>query len=161
MIDFARACIYVCWNCLMLIFLFVHSLKNFWINTGHFYCKFVWKKDLACNIQKEWIYVSFVFVVQSASSLVVSLGKALNGIVSTFEWFRLVVTGSSLTWRPKSSLRCLLVEVPWQINEYGTVFRCSEGLQGTASYQASFFIIMHYLIGGAESFTCVGVLCWA
>jgi len=31
---------------------------------------------------------------------------------------RLVVTGGSLTRRPKRSLHCLLVEVPWQINEY-------------------------------------------
>jgi len=31
---------------------------------------------------------------------------------------RLVVTGGSLTRRSKRSLRCLLVEVPWQINEY-------------------------------------------
>jgi len=31
---------------------------------------------------------------------------------------KLVVTGGSLTRRPKRSLRCLLVEVPWQINEY-------------------------------------------
>jgi len=31
---------------------------------------------------------------------------------------RLVVTGGSLTQRPKRSLRCLLVEVSWQINEY-------------------------------------------
>jgi len=31
---------------------------------------------------------------------------------------RLVVTGGSLIWRPKRFLRCLLVEVPWQINEY-------------------------------------------
>jgi len=30
----------------------------------------------------------------------------------------LVVTGGSLTRRPKRSLRYLLVEVPWQINEY-------------------------------------------
>jgi len=29
---------------------------------------------------------------------------------------RLVVTGGSLTRWPKRSLRCLLVEVPWQIN---------------------------------------------
>jgi len=48
----------------------------------------------------------------------VSLGKALHGIASTFELFRLVVTGGSLTRKPKKSLRCLLVEVPWQINEY-------------------------------------------
>jgi len=38
----------------------------------------------------------------------VSFGKALNGV-------RLIVTGSSLTWRPKRSLRCFLVEVPWKI----------------------------------------------
>jgi len=31
----------------------------------------------------------------------VSLGKALNGIASTFESLRLVVTGGSLTRRPK------------------------------------------------------------
>jgi len=31
---------------------------------------------------------------------------------------RLVVTGGSLTRRPKRSLRCLLVKVPRQINEY-------------------------------------------
>jgi len=31
---------------------------------------------------------------------------------------RLVVTGDSLTRRPKRSLRCLLVKIPWQINEY-------------------------------------------
>jgi len=31
---------------------------------------------------------------------------------------RLAVTGGSLTRRPKRSFRCLLVEVPWQINEY-------------------------------------------
>jgi len=31
---------------------------------------------------------------------------------------RLVVTGGSLTRRPKRSLRCLLVEVHWEINEY-------------------------------------------
>jgi len=31
---------------------------------------------------------------------------------------RLVVTGGSLTRRPKWSFHCLLVEVPWQINEY-------------------------------------------
>jgi len=31
---------------------------------------------------------------------------------------RLVVTGGSLTRRPKRSLRCLMVEVPRQINEY-------------------------------------------
>jgi len=30
----------------------------------------------------------------------------------------LVVTGGSLSRRPKRSLRCLLVEVPWQINVY-------------------------------------------
>jgi len=42
-----------------------------------------------------------------ASSLVVSLGKALNGIASTVEWLN-----GSLTRRPKSSLRCFLVEVP-------------------------------------------------
>jgi len=30
---------------------------------------------------------------------------------------RLIVTGGNLTQRPKRSLRCLLVEVPWQINE--------------------------------------------
>jgi len=47
-----------------------------------------------------------------ASSLVVSLGRALNGIASTFEWLRLVVTGGSLTRRPVRSLRYLLVEVP-------------------------------------------------
>jgi len=33
----------------------------------------------------------------SVSSLVVSLGKAHNGIASTHEWVRLVVTGGSLT----------------------------------------------------------------
>jgi len=33
---------------------------------------------------------------------------------------RLVVTGGSLTRRPKRSLRCFLVEVSWQINEYLT-----------------------------------------
>jgi len=32
--------------------------------------------------------------------------------------FRLVVTGGSVTRRSKRSLCCLLVEVPWQINEY-------------------------------------------
>jgi len=31
---------------------------------------------------------------------------------------RLIVTGDSLTRRPKRSLFCLLVEIPWQINEY-------------------------------------------
>jgi len=31
---------------------------------------------------------------------------------------KLVVTGGSLTRRPKRSLRCLLVELPWQINGY-------------------------------------------
>jgi len=31
---------------------------------------------------------------------------------------RLVVTGGSLTRRPKRSLRCLLAKVPWQKNEY-------------------------------------------
>jgi len=31
---------------------------------------------------------------------------------------RLEVTGGRLTQRLKSSLRCILVEVPWQINEY-------------------------------------------
>jgi len=31
---------------------------------------------------------------------------------------RLVVSGGSLTRRSKRSLRCLLVEVPWQINEH-------------------------------------------
>jgi len=31
---------------------------------------------------------------------------------------RLVVTGGSLTRRSKRSLRCLLIEVSWQINEY-------------------------------------------
>jgi len=36
--------------------------------------------------------------VKRASSLVVSMGKAFNGIASTFEW---------LDWQ---SLRCLLVE---------------------------------------------------
>jgi len=29
---------------------------------------------------------------------------------------RLVVTGGSLTRKPKRSLRCLLVEISWQIN---------------------------------------------
>jgi len=33
---------------------------------------------------------------------------------------RLVVAGGSLTRRPKRSLRCLLVEVAWQINVYLT-----------------------------------------
>jgi len=47
----------------------------------------------------------------------VSLGKAVNGIASTFEWL-LVVTGGSLIRRPKRSLRCLLVEIPWHINEH-------------------------------------------
>jgi len=28
---------------------------------------------------------------------------------------RLVVTGESLTWRPKKSLRCLLAKATWQI----------------------------------------------
>jgi len=31
---------------------------------------------------------------------------------------RQVVTGDSLTRRLKRSLCCLLIEVPWQINEY-------------------------------------------
>jgi len=31
---------------------------------------------------------------------------------------RLVLTGGSLTQRPKRPLRCLLVEVPWQIKKY-------------------------------------------
>jgi len=31
---------------------------------------------------------------------------------------RLVVTGGSLTRRPKRSLCCHLVKVPWQINMY-------------------------------------------
>jgi len=31
---------------------------------------------------------------------------------------RLVATGGGLTRRPKRSFRCLLVKVPWQINEY-------------------------------------------
>jgi len=44
-----------------------------------------------------------------ASSLDVSLGKALNEIVCNFE---LVGIGGSLIRRPKRSLRCLLVEVP-------------------------------------------------
>jgi len=29
---------------------------------------------------------------------------------------RLIVTGGSLTWRSKRSLRCLLVKVPWQMS---------------------------------------------
>jgi len=37
---------------------------------------------------------------------------------------RLLVTGGSLTGRPKRSLRCLLEEVSWQIKENLT----SEGL---------------------------------
>jgi len=48
-----------------------------------------------------------------ASSLVATLGKALN----RYLWVViLVVTGGSLTRRPKRSLRCLLVEMHWQIN---------------------------------------------
>jgi len=47
-----------------------------------------------------------------ASSLVVSLDKAFNGIASTFEWARLVVTDDSSTQIPKTSLRCLLVDTP-------------------------------------------------
>jgi len=31
---------------------------------------------------------------------------------------RLILTGGSLTRRPKRYLRCILFEVPWQINEY-------------------------------------------
>jgi len=48
----------------------------------------------------------------------VSLGKAPIGItsISIFEWLRLV-TGDSLTQKPKRSLRCLLAETTWQINE--------------------------------------------
>jgi len=41
-----------------------------------------------------------------------SLGKAVNGIASTFEWLRLVVTGGSLTRKPERSLCYLLVKVP-------------------------------------------------
>jgi len=47
-----------------------------------------------------------------ASSLVVSLGKALNGIASTYEWIDGIETVGSLTLKPKRSpLRCFLVEV--------------------------------------------------
>jgi len=43
---------------------------------------------------------------------------ALNKIAFTFDWFdRLILTGGSLTRRPKRSLRCLLAETTWQINE--------------------------------------------
>jgi len=41
-----------------------------------------------------------------ASSLIAYLGKTLNEIASTFEWFNC------------RSLRCLLVEILWQINKY-------------------------------------------
>jgi len=47
-----------------------------------------------------------------ASSLVVSLARHL-----TLRVVRHVVTGGSLASTPKRSLRCLLVEVPSQINE--------------------------------------------
>jgi len=39
-----------------------------------------------------------------------------NRIASTFEWLE-VITDGSLTRRPKRFFRCLLIEVPWQINE--------------------------------------------
>jgi len=54
-----------------------------------------------------------------ASSLVVSLRKALNGLPLPLSgWLDcLVVTGGSLTRRPKWSLHCLLAEATWQINE--------------------------------------------
>jgi len=48
-----------------------------------------------------------------ASSLVVSLSKELNGIASTFEWLDWY---SSLTWKSKRPLHCLLAE-SWQINK--------------------------------------------
>jgi len=45
--------------------------------------------------------------VRQASSVVVSLGKALKGIASIFIWvFRLVVTGDSFYPQPKMPLRC-------------------------------------------------------
>jgi len=60
-----------------------------------------------------------VWRYRPASSLVVSLGKAYNGIASTVPlsgYTGTVVTGGSLTRKPKWSLCCFLVEVPWQIN---------------------------------------------
>jgi len=40
--------------------------------------------------------------------------KVLNGIASILEW---LLTGGSLTRRPQRSLRCLLADTTWQINE--------------------------------------------
>jgi len=52
-----------------------------------------------------------------ASSLVVTLGKALNGIASYLWMVGLVIVGGSLTWKTKRSGFHFLVEVPWHINE--------------------------------------------
>jgi len=41
-------------------------------------------------------------------SLLISSGKVLDRIVTTFEW---------LDWLYNKSVRCLLVEVSWHINE--------------------------------------------
>jgi len=51
-----------------------------------------------------------IFLV-AASSLVVSLGKALNDYASALEWLDWWITGSNWTRRQKRFLCCLLVEV--------------------------------------------------
>jgi len=68
------------------------------------------------------VFTAFLRQVQHedkpASSLVVFYGKTLNEIASTFCVVQLVETGRNInmTRRPKMTLRCLLVEVPWQKN---------------------------------------------
>jgi len=51
----------------------------------------------------------------------------LNEIASTFEWARLVVSGGNLTRRSQKSLRCILVEVLWQIRSTNTsIYKVSQ-----------------------------------